>query len=275
MMRKSDPTLSDYLLELQAKGQASFTREEAIKRLEITATAFLKSAKRLEKRGSLLNPRHGFYVVIPPQYRSWGGPPPTWYIDALMRHEGHPYYVGLLKAAELHGATHHAVMEFQLVTDKQFPRIRAGRSIIAFYYRKELPSVLSSIVDYKTDTGSMKLSSPELTAFDLVRYVHAAGGIDAIGTALSDLKDMLDGRKLATLATQFERAVCQRLGYLLDLLGASDKTGELHAALLARQSVSWTALEPQKRGQAAEEIEPVERSERWRVLVHRKPEIDE
>ena len=46
--------------------------------------------------------------VVPPQYASWGAPPPGWYIDDLMRHEGRPYYVGLLKAAELHGATHQA-----------------------------------------------------------------------------------------------------------------------------------------------------------------------
>ena len=49
----------------------------------------------------------------------------------------------------------------------------------------------------------------------------------------------------------------------------------LHDALFTRQSVSWTALEPLKRGQAAGKVEPVERNERWRVLVHRKPEIDE
>jgi hypothetical protein len=42
----------------------------------------------------LLNPRRGFYVVVPPQYLSWGAPPPSWYIDDLMRHEGHSYYVG-------------------------------------------------------------------------------------------------------------------------------------------------------------------------------------
>ena len=34
------------------------------------------------------------------------------------------------KAAELHGATHQAVMEFQVVTNKRIPKIRAGRSII-------------------------------------------------------------------------------------------------------------------------------------------------
>ena len=31
-----------------------------------------------------------------------GAPPPLHYIDPLMRHLGHPYYVGLLSAARLH-----------------------------------------------------------------------------------------------------------------------------------------------------------------------------
>ena len=38
----------------------------------------------------------------------------------LIRFEHCPYYVGLLKAAEMHGATHQAVMEFQVVTASVF-----------------------------------------------------------------------------------------------------------------------------------------------------------
>jgi hypothetical protein len=50
-------------------------------------------------RHDLLNPRQDFDIVVPPQFASWGAPPPPWYIDALMRHIGEPYYVRLLKAA--------------------------------------------------------------------------------------------------------------------------------------------------------------------------------
>jgi hypothetical protein len=75
----------------------------------------LDTAERQQKHGHLISPRRGFYVIVPPQFMSWGAPPPSWYIDALMYHEGRPYYVGLLKAAELHGATHQAMMEFQVV----------------------------------------------------------------------------------------------------------------------------------------------------------------
>ena len=62
-----------------------------------------------------------------------------------MRREGQPYYVGLLKAAELHGATHQAVMEFQVISNKRLPRIRAGRNLIVFYFRKEMEAVTAGI----------------------------------------------------------------------------------------------------------------------------------
>ena len=162
MMLQTRTTLPTYLMHLQSEGRITFTRSEAIAALSLTEGAFLKAAARLQRRGLLLNPRQGFYVVVPPQYLSWGAPPPAWYVDALMNHEGRSYYVGLLKAAELHGATHQAVMEFQVVTDRQLPRIRAGRSFISFHYRKDLKAVRDGVRPHKTDTGSMMVSSPEL-----------------------------------------------------------------------------------------------------------------
>ena len=122
----SDPASSKraYLF-YPARGQASPAN---------LGCSFQRSAARLQQKHLLFNPRHGFYVAVPPQFLSWEAPPPAWYIDDLMKHEGRPYYVALLKAAELHGATHHAVMEFQVITDRQLPKIRAGRSFIVFLF---------------------------------------------------------------------------------------------------------------------------------------------
>lgn len=275
MMQKLHSSLTTYLTELQSEGRTSFTRAEAIASLGITEAAFLKAAARLQKRHMLFNPRHGFYVVVPPQFLSWGAPPPPWYIDALMRHEGRLYYVGLLKAAELHGATHQAVMEFQVVTNRQLPKIRAGRSWITFHFRKNLESLRDGIVERKTDTGTMKVSSPELTALDLLRYVHVAGGIDAIATVLADLAGKLDSERLAALAAHFDRAPVQRLGYLLDRLGHADRAQVLHNQLPPTKSLRWVALEPLKRDVKAPGTPPVERNARWRVTVQRHPELDE
>ena len=275
MMQQPHSSLPAYLTALQSEGRTSFTRAEAIATLGITEAAFLKAASRLQKRHMLLNPRQGFYVVVPPQFLSWGAPPPPWYIDALMRHEGRLYYVGLLKAAELHGATHQAVMEFQVVTNRQLSKIRAGRSWITFHFRKNLETLRHGIVERKTDTGTMKVSSPELTALDLLRYVHVAGGIDAVATALADLAEKIDSERLAALAAHFDRAPVQRLGYLLDRLGHADRTQALHSRLPQTKSLRWVALEPPKRDTKTPAAPPVERNARWRVTVQRHPEMDE
>lgn len=219
--------------------------------------------------------RHTNYVIVPPQFRSWGAPPPPWYIDNLMRHEGRPYYVDLLKAAELHGASHQAVMEFQVVTDKRLPKIRAGRSAIAFYYRKEMDDVAVGLVDHKTDTGNMKVSSPELTALDLLRYPHASGGVDHIATVLADLGERLDGRKLARLSAAFERSVVQRLGYLLGGGRPAVSTDALYEALLRRGPVPWVELEPVPAPARAFLTGKPVRDGRWRVIIRRHPEADE
>jgi predicted transcriptional regulator of viral defense system len=275
MMIAHRTSFSDYLTRLQGSGRVSFTRAEAKQALEISDGAFLKAAARLRQKHMLLNPRHGFYVAVPPQFHSWAAPPPNWYIDDLMRHEGRPYYVGLLKAAELHGATHHAVMEFQVMTDRQLPKIRAGRSFIVFYFRKDLQPVVPAIETRKTDTGSMKVSSVELTALDLVRYVHAVGGIDNVATALRDLGEKLDGEKLAATAAHFERATIQRLGYLLDHLGHSAATEPLHTKLFAWPSVPWVKLDPARRKDRIVKDELAEKNQRWRIGIQHHPEIDE
>lgn len=274
-LEKHKGYLSSHLDNLLSAGQVVFSREDASKKLSIGQGAFLDAAERLQKQGRLLRPRQGFYVVVPAQYRSWGTPPLSWYIDDLMRHENRLYYVGLLKAAELHGATHQAVMEFQVVTDKRMPRISVGKSTIAFYYRKDLKDYAAGIESRKTDTGYMKISSVELTVFDLLRYSHAAGGLDNIITVISDLGGKVDPEKLASLASMIERPFVQRAGYLLDRCGFMEKTEKLHDSLFTSPSPPWVELQPSAASDPDFTLAPVEENKRWRVVVRRWPEIDE
>jgi predicted transcriptional regulator of viral defense system len=267
--------LSAYLDDLLSSGKVVFSRKEALEALGVDQGAFLDSAERLQKQHRLISPRQGFYVVVPPQYLSWGSPPPAWYVDDLMRHEGRPYYVGLLKAAELHGATHQAVMEFQVVTNKRMPRISAGRSLLSFYYRKDLEACRAGIEDRKTDTGRMKISSVELTALDLLRYPHASGGINHIATVLSDLGKKIDASKLAALAPAFERPVVQRTGWLLDHLGFQGRTEKMHRRFLKETQRPWTELEPSIVGDPDLTPQPAEKDKRWNIVVRRIPEGDE
>ena len=194
----------------------------------------------------------------------------------LMRHEGHPYYVAFLKAAELHGATHQAVMEFQVATDKRLPRILAGRSIITFHYRKNIAAVQRAVEKHKTETGYMNVSSVELTVLDLVRYPRTSGGIDNIATIISDLGDKLDMAKLARLTPQFELSVIQRLGYLLARFGHADRAERLYRSLPEGTALPWVELEPARGKRNAPFVStPIQEDERWHVVVRRLPERDE
>ena len=274
MVHDRRSALSSYVSGLLSTGRTVFTAEEAERALGVGRGAFLDAAERLQRRKALLNPRRGFYVVVPPQHASWGAPPPAWYIDALMRHEGQSYYVGLLKAAELHGATHQAVMEFQVISAKRLPQIRAGRNRIVFYFRKNVEAVTAGTEGRKTDTGTMKISSAALTALDLLRYPQASGGIDNVATVLSDLGEKIDLEQLATFSALVERPVVQRLGHLLEHLGHDALTGAMLQALHARGSLPWTELDRQEVRHPDFEPEPQQRDPRWRVIVRRVPEPD-
>jgi len=274
MRPEQSSVISSYLTSLLSAGRVVFSNEEAERALGIGHGAFLDAAERLQRKGHLINPRRGFYVAVPPQFLSWGAPPPAWYIDDMMRGEGHLYYVGLLKAAELHGAAQQAAMEFQIITDKRMPKIRAGRSLIAFYYRKNMAEVFSGIEDRKTETGRMRISCVELTALDLVAYPRAAGGLDNIVTVLSELTDQIDPEKLGMLGAAFGRAVTQRLGHLLSRAGGQDRTGPLFDRLSRGPSPQWIELDPTEVADPDFTIALRERDERWRVVVRRIPEVE-
>jgi predicted transcriptional regulator of viral defense system len=272
---ESRQSLASYIVGRIASGRLVFSREEAQAALGISKGAFLDAAEKLQKRDRLLNLRHGFYVIVPPQHLNFGSPPPASFIDDLMRHENRSYYVGLLKAAELHGASHQAVMEFQVVTDRQMRDVQAGRSKIAFYFRKDMSAVASGVEERKTDTGKMKISSVELTLFDLLRYPQASAGLDNILTVASDLGSKLNPENMGILSHAFERSVIQRAGYLLDLSGFANHAKKLHGLIQRGSQIPWVELDPSLSSDPDLAPEVKTRDERWHVLVRRIPERDE
>jgi len=274
MLMNTPSGLSAYLTKLLASGQLVFRAREAQEALGIGQGAFLDAAEKLQKRKAVFSPRRGFYVVVPPQYLALGCPPPAWFIDDLMRHEDKPYYVGLLKAAEIHGAAHHAVMEFQVVTTKQIPPVKIGRVRISFTFRKDFAVIETGIEDHKTETGTMKVSSPELTLLDLFRYPQAAGGLDTILSVLDELAPRVASDKLGKLAKGFERAVIQRAGFLLERSNFPLLADTLHEALGKKP---LPPVELDRSLIRALDLAPpiIEQDKRWRVIVRRMPERDQ
>jgi predicted transcriptional regulator of viral defense system len=129
-----------------------------------------------------------------------------------------PYYVGLLTAAALHGAAHHRPQEFQVVTDRPTRVARAGRVRIRFVVNSGIDH--TAVTSVKTTTGDMRVSTPEATALDLVRYVDVAGGYDNVSGVLAGLAEIIDAGKLAEQATRVPAVVARRTGFLLENAGA-------------------------------------------------------
>lgn len=260
-------SLADYVDSLQEQGRYTFSREEALAALGSTPIGLKRAAERLTAKRRLTAPRRGFYTIVPLEYRSAGALPASSFIDALMRHHGVAYYVGLLSAAEIHGAAHQRPQEFQVVASKQLRPVTAGRNRIRFFLKKGLDG--SPVEMVKNASGHMRVSSPETTALDLVRFHDRVGGLNHVATVLAELAEKIQPAKLAAAAEgEVERAHVQRLGYLLDLVGKSAVTGELWKSL-QRRDPKTVLLSP---GGPAE---AVSRDSRWRVAVNQEVEPDE
>ncbi len=80
--------LSDFVDDLQVQGRLTFTREEAMAALGVSADAMKLAAWRLAKRGRLVSPRRGFYVIVPLEYRKDGAPPLDRWLPDLLRFHG-------------------------------------------------------------------------------------------------------------------------------------------------------------------------------------------
>jgi len=261
-----DPkTLPKYVDRLQQSGRYALTRERALSDLSLSPIAIKRAAERLIAQGRLVAPRRGFFVIVPLEYKSAGAPPPSWFIDELMRFHQQPYYVGLLSAAALHGAAAQQPQEFQVITNRQLRPAVIGRSRIRFFLKKHAER--TPTVAIKTETGSMRASTAEATAIDLVRYPDHAGGWNNVADVIADLAENIDAGRLAEAArTENDLAAGQRAGFLFEHVGAADKTGPL---------ASWIEAErPRVVALCADrEVAGAPKSQRWRVLVNEEIEV--
>lgn len=216
-------TLTDFVNSLQIKGRYLFARDEALAALKVTSNAFKLAALRLVKKKGLVRLKHEFYLIVPTEYQEAGAPPVAWFIDYLMQFNQQPYYVGLLSAAALHGAAHQQPQVFQVITNKPLRQIQAGRGRIEFFTKKIITE--DTYQPVKTPTGNMNVSIPEITALDLVRYAKSIGHLNLVATVLTELQEKFDEARLSAVleSENLEATNVQRLGYLLELIGADKK----------------------------------------------------
>lgn len=249
-----------YLIELQARGRIAFTTEEFARELSLTPNAAKNSLRRLRKKREIASPLKGFHIVLSPGDRVRGCRPPEEFIDSLMKHLGESYYVALLSAAEIHGAAHHRPQCFQVMVSRPRRMIKCGHVRIQFLVKRKSSDSLAEL--HKVATGYFAVSTPEVTAFDLIAYQKQAAGIDNIATVLSDLSEVLAANKLIEDSKKFEVSVVQRLGYILARLGAANLADALEPEVKCRVLRS-TLLVPGKEVLSGSVVD-----KRWRVIIN-------
>jgi len=189
----------------------------------------------------------------------------------MMHHLGRKYYVALLSAASYHGASHQVPLRFSVMIESPAMRDKKGEKYLTHYFCKShIPEAY--VERRQTRTGYINVSSPELTAVDLLTYQAKTGSVSRAATVLAELAEKLDfGRLGADFLKEVPVTSMQRLGYILDKVLEEDEVAESVYSLL---KCSGFALQyvPLKAGKSREGCE---RNAKWRIIVNETIEIDE
>lgn len=264
--------VKDWIDDLQRRGRITFSLKEVYEQFSSHNQAALKNAlTRLVGKGRISSVWQGFYVIIPIEYSVKGIVPPVLYIDDMMKYLDRPYYISLLSAAVFYGAAHQRPQEFSVVSTSGSLRNSIKKGVkINFTSKKDIPTEL--VVKKKTKTGYVNVSSPELTAADLVQNEKEIGGLNRVATVLNELSNELNFNQVPGLFFEWIPApVIQRLGYLLDVeLGYTVKADELLKKM--KEFGCSTRNTPLKNRKST-----VGRitDKKWRVIVNEQIEIDE
>lgn|SRR3990167_1053659 len=257
----------EFINGLRQQGRYSFTLEEAKTTFQKSLVAVKSALHRLKKRGMIISPARGFYLVVPPEYQIIGCLPAEMFVDDLMKYLNKPYYVGFLSAAQYYGAAHQKPQVFQVVTSKNLRSIVCGSIYIKFVTNrliKKLPVKL-----FNTASGIIKVATPELIIADMLANQRYALGIDNVATILLEIAKDIHSDNLKKLMSIYDEAFwLQRLGYLSDFLGLTDLSGTLEK-LLSEKKLKWINLVPSHSYLA------LERNTKWKIIINTKIEPDE
>ncbi|TAK73997.1 MAG: hypothetical protein EPO11_07580 [Gammaproteobacteria bacterium] len=277
--------ITAFLTDLIAKGHCCFTFAQAKEALGVSDIAARATLRRLKQKGELAHPLSNFYVIVPPEYRVLGCRPADHFIHELMQFIGTSYYVGLLSAAQYHGAAHHRPQQFQIMINQKRRPIICGRIKIVFITKKNAEQTPTQ--NFNTSQGAIVVSTPEATAIDMVTYPHRCGGLDNVLTVLTDLVKKMDAAKLQQLASATAEVTwIQRLGYLLDLIKANNLSEILQKSLENHRVRARTLIALPKKSVALEELSfklgkaknqssrEAKKNDKWKLIINKKLELE-
>lgn len=270
-------SIQEFVDSQLVRGRGFFTKPAALANLGLSPGALKSAIARLSKKGSLVSPRRGFYLILRPEDRVLGAPDPARWIDPLMKFLEVDYRISLLRAAAFHGASHQAAMVFQVIAPRQLPDIKIGRQQIEFLFQS--PRAFSKVnrpewlAQLKTDAGFANIAGAELALLDICRYFHQAGGISGAAQAVHDLGKKADARTLAKAASAYENSAVRRLGFLLERFGHSKQSNALRP--FAEKAKSYKVLDPSAKPIVPELAPTEERNAVWKLIINVPVEIDQ
>lgn len=201
-----------------ALGRVSLVLSDLVKTSGLSAMAAKRQLSRLRGKAIRVSPRHPFYLIVSPEHRSLGAPPPAWWLHDYFNWLGRPYYLALQSAASSYGSNPQAIQITQVMTDRPCRPIRVGRTQLQFFVKRGIRR--TPIQQPVGAVAPLAVSTPEATAFDLIRYATSIGGIDRAAETIRPLLPRLRVRELkSVLAAEDEPAVAQRLGFILESFG--------------------------------------------------------
>lgn len=265
-------SLADWVVSQSLVGHYIFTLESIEKEFpDMSLQNRRVSLSRLVKKGTIMSPWRGFYVTVPTEYKLKGEVPPIFWMDALMKHLGRDYYVSLLSAAEFYGAAHQRPMTFSVMVQGTALRSGVKNGTELVFMRKESLS-LEFVRKFPTQMGSLNVSSPELTALDLVDRPEAVGGLNRVSTVLSELVEQMDWEHTdSKILDRYSAPTVQRLGYILENVLDESKQAEALMSEVKEAGIDMRRV-PLKLGRECKDCAAYNR---WNVVVNMEIEIDE
>ncbi|MDR0566151.1 MAG: type IV toxin-antitoxin system AbiEi family antitoxin [Prevotellaceae bacterium] len=259
-MEKFQLDWNDFTNTLLSHWQFSFTVNELKEEFRLSDAAVNQGLYRLLRKKKIKKIREGFYAVLPPSCRQFGELPMYSYIHHLMQSLGKPYYVGLLTAASLHGAAHQAPAAEYVFAQYPAPRSIVNRQMpLYFISKKEL--IAEGIAQKKGEAGYFNVSSPELTAFDLLDQIRRFG-LDHITTVLQELHEAMKISALKKMAAcNTISANIQRLGYILENFTEGQHLTGCLEKILAKRATFPVPLSPLKANRGKID-------KKWRIIVN-------
>ena len=202
-----------------ALGRVTLSLTDLVKESELSAIAAKRQLSRLRGKVVRISPRQPFFLIVAPEHRSMGAPPANWWLQDYFDWLGRPYYLALQSAASAFGSNPQALQVTQVMTDRPCRAIKVGRIQVKFFVKRRIERTPTQ--QPAGAVAPLIVSTPEATAFDLIRYATSIGGIERAAETIRPLLPVLRARELKrVLDAENEPAVAQRLGFVIEAGGA-------------------------------------------------------